>query len=139
MATNDDRRRRSRTQQGPGGPRAPRQKRPLPAGEQFFTPGAIGLRKSVETRSAAPMAYLFTQVPRWLVPAVLVVLLLTGFAVAAWPGALAVLPVLAFVAWLAYLSWPSLGIGGRLLRVVMLAFLVVLAADRFGAFQSLPR
>lgn len=139
MATNDDRRRRPRPQQGPGGPRAPRQKRPLPAGEQFFTPGATGLRKSVETRSAAPMAYLFTQVPRWLTPAVLVVLLLTGFAVAAWPGGLAVLPVLAFVAWLAYLSWPSLGIGGRLLRVVMLVFLVVLAADRFGVFQTFSR
>ncbi|MDF2707656.1 MAG: hypothetical protein K0R62_3308, partial [Nonomuraea muscovyensis] len=31
-------------------------------------------------------------------------------------------------------SWPSLGAGGRVLRVAMLVFLLVLAADRFGAF-----
>lgn len=109
-------------------------RRPLPAGEQFFTPGATGLRKSVEQRSATPMAFLFTQVPKWAAPAVLVVLLLTGFAVNNWLGGVAVLPVLAFVGWLAYLSWPSLDVGGRLLRVVMLVFLLVLAADRFGVF-----
>ncbi|MFD1538665.1 DUF6703 family protein [Nonomuraea guangzhouensis] len=109
-------------------------RRPLPAGEQFFTPGATGLRKSVEERSATPMAFLYTQVPKWAAPAVLVVLLLTGFAVDNWLGGVAVLPVLAFVGWLAYLSWPSLSVGGRLLRVVMLAFLLVLAADRFGVF-----
>nr|WP_113702252.1 DUF6703 family protein [Nonomuraea lactucae] len=106
----------------------------MPRGEQFFTPGATGARKAVEARSAAPMTFLFTQVPRWVTPTVLVVLLLAGFAVPGWLGGVAVLPVLAFVGWLAYLSWPSLGAGGRLLRVAMLAFLVVLAADRFGVF-----
>ncbi|MFI7443833.1 DUF6703 family protein [Nonomuraea indica] len=130
MATDRDRRdvRRERAR----GPRGAR--RPLPDGEQFFTPGATGLRKAVEARSATPMTFLFTQVPRWVTPAVLVALLLAGLAVPGWPGAVAVLPVLAFVGWLAYLSWPSLGAGGRVLRVVMLAFLLVLAADRFGAF-----
>lgn len=116
---------------GAGGPRAGR---PLPPGEHFFTPGASGLRKAVEERSATPMTYLFTQVPRWVTPAVLVVLLLAGFAVSSWVGAVAVLPVLAFVGWLAYLSWPSLGTGGRIMRVALLAFLITLAADRFGAF-----
>jgi hypothetical protein len=138
VANDDDRRRHPLAQPRPGGGRrpaqGPRQRRPLPAGEQFFTPGATGLRKEVERRSATPMAFLFTQVPKWAAPAVLVVLLLAGFAVADWLGGVAVLPVLAFVGWLAYLSWPSLGAGGRLLRVVMLVFLVVLAADRFGAF-----
>ncbi|MFG3440043.1 DUF6703 family protein [Nonomuraea sp. NPDC047897] len=130
MATDRDRRDvRSGRARGPKGAR-----RPLPAGEQFFTPGATGLRKAVEARSATPMTFLFTQVPRWVTPAVLVALLLAGFAVSGWPGAVAVLPVLAFVGWLAYLSWPSLGVGGRVLRVAMLAFLLVLAADRFGAF-----
>ncbi|MBF8191133.1 hypothetical protein ITP53_36580 [Nonomuraea sp. K274] len=109
-------------------------KRPLPQGERFFTPGASGLRKAVEQRSAVPMAYLFSQVPRWVAPAVLVVLLLIGFAVANPLGGLAALVVLAFVGWLAYLSWPSLGAGGKLLRVAMLAFLALLVATRFGAF-----
>jgi hypothetical protein len=110
-------------------------KRPLPQGEQFFTPGASGLRKAVEQRSAIPMTFLFTQVPRWTMPTALVILLLAGFALANWLGGVAALLVLAFVGWLAYLSWPSLGMGGRLLRVAMLIFLVILAADRFGAFQ----
>ncbi|MEQ4723275.1 DUF6703 family protein [Nonomuraea sp. B19D2] len=113
---------------------APDSKRPLPKGEQFFTPGATGLRKAVEQRSAVPMTYLFTQVPRWVAPAILVILLLTGFAVSNWLGGLAALVVLAFVGWLAYLSWPSLGAGGRLLRVAVLIFLALVVATRFGAF-----
>ncbi|SDJ31889.1 hypothetical protein SAMN05421874_101426 [Nonomuraea maritima] len=109
-------------------------RRPLPQGEQFFTPGATGLRKAVERRSAVPMAFLFSQVPRWVAPALLVILLLVGFAVANPLGGVAVLPVIAFVGWLAYLSWPSLGLGAKLVRVAMLAFLVLLVATRFGAF-----
>ncbi|TMR98976.1 DUF6703 family protein [Nonomuraea basaltis] len=109
-------------------------KRPLPQGERFFTPGATGLRKAVEQRSAVPMAYLFTQVPRWVPAVVLVILLLTGFAVANPLGGVAALVVLAFVVWLAYLSWPSLQIGGKLLRVATMVFLVLLVATRFGAF-----
>ncbi|MEV7007802.1 DUF6703 family protein [Streptosporangium sp. NPDC051022] len=107
--------------------------RPLPPGEQFFTPGADGLRRRVEQRSAAPLVFLF-QLPRWVVPAVLVALLLAGFAVSSFWGGLAVLPVIGFVGWLAYMSWPSLGIRGRVLRVALLTFLLLLAADRFGAF-----
>ncbi|GAA1636578.1 hypothetical protein GCM10009733_037130 [Nonomuraea maheshkhaliensis] len=109
-------------------------KRPIPQGEQFFTPGATGLRAAVERRSAVPMTFLFTQVPRWVAPVLLVILLLVGFAVANPLGGVAVLPVLAFIGWLAYLSWPSLGVGGKLLRVAMLTFLVLLVATRFGAF-----
>lgn len=107
-------------------------KRPLPEGERFFTPGATGLRKAVEERSAVPLTYLSTQVPRWVAPVVLVVLLLAGFAVVNPLGGVAALVVLAFVAWLAYLSWPSLGVSGKLLRVAMMVFLVLLAATRFG-------
>ncbi|MFI6294457.1 DUF6703 family protein [Nonomuraea sp. NPDC050790] len=113
---------------------AAKPKRPLPAGERFFTPGATGLRKAVEQRSAVPMAYLFTQVPRWITPVVMVVLLLAGFAVQNWLGGVAVLPVVAFVGLLAYLSWPSLGAGGKLLRVAMVTFLLLVVASRFGAF-----
>ncbi|GAA2358697.1 DUF6703 family protein [Nonomuraea africana] len=109
-------------------------RKPLPPGEQFFTPGATGLRKTVEQRSALPLTFLFTQVPRWVAPVVLVILLLAGFVLDSWLGGLAVLPVVAFVGWLAYLSWPSLGAGGKLLRVAMLTFLVLVVADRFGAF-----
>ncbi|MGJ6966575.1 DUF6703 family protein [Streptosporangium sp. G11] len=114
-------------------PRPRQGKRPLPPGEQFFTPGATGLRRKVERRSAAPLVFLF-QLPRWIAPVVLVVLLLAAFAVPSFWGGVAVLPVIGFVGWLAYMSWPSLGAGGRLLRVALLTFLILLAADRFGAF-----
>ncbi|WP_433497255.1 DUF6703 family protein [Sphaerimonospora sp. CA-214678] len=106
-------------------------RRPLPAGESFFTPGATGVRRAFEVKSAAPLVFLF-QLPRWVLPVVMVVLLLVGLVVPDWRGALAVLPVLAFVVWLAYLSWPSLRAGGRLLRVALVTFLVLLAATRFG-------
>ncbi|GAA4582283.1 hypothetical protein GCM10023194_16530 [Planotetraspora phitsanulokensis] len=106
-------------------------RRPLPAGEQFFTPGATGLRRTVERASATPLVFLF-QLPRWLMPVVLVVLLLVGLAVPDWRGGVALLPVMAFVAWLAYMSWPSLELRGRLLRVAVLVFLVLFAGTRFG-------
>jgi hypothetical protein len=63
-----------------------------------------------------------------------VVLLLTGFVVTNWLGGVAVLPVLAFIVWLAYLSWPSLKVSGKLLRVAMSTFLVLVVATRFGVF-----
>ncbi|MEV7808801.1 DUF6703 family protein [Microbispora sp. NPDC088329] len=114
-----------------GSAASPRVRRPLPPGEQFFTPGATGLRAAVERKSAAPLVFLFQQ-PRWLVPLVLVALLIAGLVVPDWRGGLAVLPVLAFIAWLAYMSWPSLRPVGRLLRVAVGTFLVLLAATRFG-------
>ncbi|WP_308169722.1 DUF6703 family protein [Acrocarpospora catenulata] len=115
-------------------PRQQRQpKRPLPEGDSFFTPGAGRLRKTVEQRTATLLAFLF-QLPRWVVPVVMVVLLLVGFAVADWRGGLAVLPVLGFVVWLAYMSWPSLKAGGRLMRVALATFLLLVALTRFGVF-----
>jgi hypothetical protein len=117
----------------PGRANAPRPKRPLPAGEQFFTPGATGLRRAIELKSGTALVFLF-QRPRWMLPVVMVVLLLAGLAVPDWRGAVAVLPVLGLVVWLAYLSWPSLRPGGKLLRVALGTFVALLAADRFGLF-----
>ncbi|WP_204020132.1 DUF6703 family protein [Sinosporangium siamense] len=125
----------ARPRQDRRGGRSGGTRRPLPKGEHFFTPGATGLRAAVERRSAAPMVYLF-QLPRWLPPVVLVVLLLVGLAAPSVWGGLAVLPVLLFVTWLAYTSWPSLGARGRFLRVVLLTFLVLLASDRFGVLGT---
>lgn len=106
-------------------------RRPLPPGEQFLTPGATGLRRAVEARSATALVFLF-QLPRWLVPVAMVAAMLVGVVVPDWRGALAILPVLAFVCWLAYLSWPSLRLGGRVLRVALATFLILLAASRLG-------
>lgn len=107
--------------------------RPLPQGEQFFTPGATGLRRAVERKSATLLVFLY-QLPRWVLPIVMVALLLAGLVVDDWRGGVAVLPVLAFILWLAYLSWPSLGTSGRLMRVALGTFVTLLALDRFGLF-----
>ncbi|WP_061294563.1 DUF6703 family protein [Herbidospora cretacea] len=107
--------------------------RPLPPGEQFFTPGATGLRKTVETRSAPLLVFLY-QLPKIVLPIVLVAFFIGGFAFPDWRGGLCMLPVIAFTGWLAYLSWPSLRVGSRVLRLALLAFLLAVAVTRFGGF-----
>ncbi len=107
--------------------RGGRQKRPLPPGQALFTPGATGLRQSVERRSAAPLAYL-RQLPA-LVPAlVLAGLLVAGLAVRGPVGAAALCCLAAALGWLAFVSWPRLASGGRLGRAAAIACLLVLAA-----------
>ena len=86
----------------------------------------MAVRQSVERASLKPAAYLH-HLPRWL-PAVLVaVLFVGGLAVRGWVGAVLLLAVTAFLAWLAVLSWPALGAQGRAVRVLVLAALVGLA------------
>jgi hypothetical protein len=101
------------------------------AGERFFTPGASGVRQQVERRSGTLLVFL-AQLPRWVLPVVMVLLLLAALALPATWGAVAVAPLLVFVCWLAYLSWPSLSPGAKLLRAGVVAFLVLIALDRLG-------
>ena len=50
-----------------------------------------------------------------------------GITVRGWAGAVLLLVVAAFLAWLAVLSWPALDSRGRALRVLALAVLAALA------------
>ena len=108
------------------GPRPAAQQRPLPEGDTMFTPSASPGRRAVEQASARPLVYLH-QLPRWLPPALLVALLVTGLAVPGALGTAALLVVAAFLGWLAYLGWPALHPQGRALRVLALAALIALA------------
>jgi hypothetical protein len=86
----------------------------------------------VERFSARPLVFL-QQLPRWAVLVVVLGLLISGFAVPGWIGAIALLLVAVLLGWLAYLSWPSLNASGRVLRVVSLgcmAAIVVWQARR---------
>ena len=85
------------------------------------------IRQSIERLSLRPAAYL-RQLPRWLPPVVIAALFVGGLAVRGWGGAVMLLVVTVFLAWLAVLSWPALAPQTRLLRVVALAVLLALCA-----------
>ena len=110
----------------PGQPGRPRPGRPLPKGP-LYTPGAGGARRAVETRSARTVLLLH-QLPKWLLPLVMVVLLVTGLAVRGPGGGAALVGLTAVLGWLAYISWPQLGGQGRLLRGTAVLVMLVLAA-----------
>jgi hypothetical protein len=83
------------------------------------------IRQSIERLSLRPAAYL-RHLPRWLPPVVLAALFIGGLGVHGWGGAVMLLIVTAFLAWLAVLSWPALAPQTRLLRVLALAVLLAL-------------
>ncbi len=101
-------------------------RRPLPKGETFFTPGATGMRRRVERRSAAPLVFLHG-LPRWILPLALLAALIAGFTVRGWIGAAVLAVVAVFLGWFGYLSWPSLSTSARLLRGVTIAAVLALA------------
>jgi hypothetical protein len=100
--------------------------RPLPQGTSLFTPGASPARQATERRSARTLIYLH-QLPRWMAPVLLVVFLIAGLALHGPVGAVALCLVAAVLAWLAALSWPRLSAGGRMGRVLAVAFMLALA------------
>ncbi|HSU37530.1 MAG TPA: DUF6703 family protein [Propionibacteriaceae bacterium] len=88
------------------------------------------LRTRVE-RVSRPALIRLQRLPKLLVPLATVALVLVGV-LAPLPVGLAALTVVwLFVAWIAYLSWPVVGTGGRVLRVFMLLLLAGLGATLF--------
>jgi hypothetical protein len=83
-------------------------------------------REGAERRSRLPLAYL-RQLPPWTIPVLSAALLVAGLAIKGPVGAAAIVLLLVFLGWLAYLSWPRLDLAGRLLRVIILAGGVALA------------
>jgi hypothetical protein len=100
--------------------------RPLPKGTSLYTPDASGARQATERRSARPLMFLY-QLPTWVAPLVMVVLLVAGLAIKGPGGAVALCGVAAVLAWLASLSWPHLSPLGRLGRVLAVAMVLALA------------
>ena len=85
------------------------------------------IRQSLERLSLRPAAYLRV-LPRWLPPVVLAALFVGGLAVRGWGGAVMLLTVTVFLAWLAALSWPASPPQTRALRVLAIAALLALCA-----------
>ena len=100
--------------------------RPLPKGDTLYTPGASPARQATERRSAKALLYLH-QLPAWMAPLVLVVLLVGGLAMRGPAGAACLCGVAVVLGWLATLSWPRLSAGGKLGRVLGIAVVLALA------------
>jgi hypothetical protein len=100
--------------------------RPLPKGNSLYTPGASPTRQAAERRSAKPLLYLH-QLPTWIAPLVMVVLLIAGLAVKGPGGAVALCGVAAVLGWLAAISWPRLSASGKLGRILGIAVVLALA------------
>ncbi len=87
------------------------------------------LRRTVE-RASAPVLLWLSSRPRFLLPALVAVLLVGGLAAPGVPG-LAMLGVLALLLlWLSYLSWPALDGRARMLRAAMLGLIAVALLQR---------
>ena len=86
-------------------------------------------RSSVE-RNSRPLLIRLHALPRPLVPAATLVLVLVGVLAPPAVGLLALGLVAVFVAWVTYLSWPAVPASGRLVRVAMLGLVGVLAVTR---------
>lgn len=88
-----------------------------------------GFRESVSRKSAPLLVYL-SRLPKWMVPAAMIVLVILGLAAPPDIGAVAFVLLAIFVSWLAFLSWPVLSGGARLLRVFVIAILLLAVVAR---------
>lgn len=88
------------------------------------------LRTRVEDVSR-PLLTRLHALPSILVPLGTVALIAVGVLAPLPVGLVALALVLAFVGWIAYLSWPVSSLGGRLWRLVIVALIVTLGVVRF--------
>jgi hypothetical protein len=65
--------------------------------------------------------------PRWLVPVVLAILLVAGLAISGPLGAILLLVLGLFLAWLVFLSWPALPATTRIIRLVIVVGMLAVA------------
>lgn len=93
------------------------------------TPSNAAPRTALDERSRRLLLAL-SRLPRIVIPAAVLVLMLIGLG-APLPFALPAFGLIAaFVAWLAYLSWPILDTRSRLMRVLMLGIVIGSAVAR---------
>ena len=115
---------------GPRGPQGEPARSPKPA------PAPAEL--SAFQRASLPLLMFLTRMPRWATVVVLASLLVLGVIQTgplAWLGALILVVLALFFAWLLALSWPRISPGGRALRaIVVLALLMAAAFKLMGRF-----
>ena len=79
-----------------------------------------------------PLLVRLTGLPRPAVPVATVALFAVAM-LAPLPVAVAALVLIGlFLLWLTFLAWPAVGVGGKAMRVGMVALVVILGLTRFG-------
>ncbi len=86
-------------------------------------------RQRVEQLSRPALVRL-TGMPKAAVPIATVALLAFGVIAPPAVGLVALALVALFVAWLTFLAWPAVGVGGRLVRMAMIGLVVLLGYTR---------
>lgn len=86
-------------------------------------------RKQIEDLSRPTLVRL-SSMPKLVVPLGTLVLVVLGLFAPLQIAVPALALVFVFFAWIAYLSWPVIGTGGKVLRGVMLGLIVAMAASR---------
>lgn len=82
-------------------------------------------------RASRPLLVRLSSLPKQAVPLGTVVLFAVAILAPVPLAFLALVAIAAFLVWLTFLAWPAVGIGGKLMRVVMIGLVVVLGFSRF--------
>ena len=90
-------------------------------------------REAVSARSRGLLVWM-SQLPKLVVPVTMLVLMLVGLMAPLVAAVPALLVILAFVLWLAYLSWPVLDTRGRALRGVLVGAVVFALVGRISGW-----
>ncbi|MGH3471068.1 MAG: DUF6703 family protein [Nocardioidaceae bacterium] len=88
------------------------------------------LRVAIATRSK-PVVAALSMLPSLAIPGLMLLLMLVGLAAPVAFALPAIAIILVFVGWLAFLSWPVLTFGPRVLRVAMLLLLLACGVGRY--------
>ena len=114
--------------------KAGRQQSGNPAVRAGATPGNSAANKPARNldKRSAPLILFLSQLPRWVFPAVMAILLIAGLMVPiGWVGGLLLLVLIVVLIWLTSLSWPILTVSGRLLRIITILAAGAVALARF--------
>jgi hypothetical protein len=103
--------------------------RSLPQGGSFFTPNASPTRQRIE-QASAPVLVLLHRLPRVVMGAVPLALLVLGAFLPVPIALVALALALLLLVWLAYLSWPQAEGGQRALRLVVPGLVVAIVVLR---------
>lgn len=87
------------------------------------------LRKEVE-RVSRPLLVRLSSLPKFVVPIFTIALLAIGVLAPTVIGVIALVLVLLWMGWLAYLSWPAVGTGPKLMRLATVALLAIAVVVR---------